>query len=186
MPVVFVAGNHEFYHSSIVEGIVKGGEAAARFPNLHFLEIFGVWFFGATLWTDFEIMGSRALAMDHAEQVMNDYRQIVYSKNPFMRLRSYHTSRRHWETRRCLTAFLDSRRPDKTVVVTHHAPSWQAITPEYQSDITSAAFASNMESLIHEFRPSLWVHGHVHTRLDYKVGSTRVICNPRGYPEERS
>ena len=27
----------------------------------------------------------------------------------------------------------------------------------------------------------LWTHGHTHHEFDYMVGSTRVVCNPRGY-----
>jgi hypothetical protein len=26
-----------------------------------------------------------------------------------------------------------------------------------------------------------WTHGHTHEEFDYMIGSTRVICNPRGY-----
>jgi hypothetical protein len=27
----------------------------------------------------------------------------------------------------------------------------------------------------------LWTHGHTHEDFDYHIGSTRVVCNPRGY-----
>ena len=27
----------------------------------------------------------------------------------------------------------------------------------------------------------LWTHGHTHEVLDYKLGETRIVCNPRGY-----
>jgi hypothetical protein len=30
--------------------------------------------------------------------------------------------------------------------------------------------------------PRYWLRGHVHKSLDYTIGDTRVICNPRGYP----
>ena len=33
-------------------------------------------------------------------------------------------------------------------------------------------------------RAALWIHGHTHTRFDYRVRGTRVVCNPRGYPGE--
>lgn len=33
--------------------------------------------------------------------------------------------------------------------------------------------------------PELWIHGHVHAKQDYRVGDTRVIANPRGYPDRR-
>lgn len=48
----------------------------------------------------------------------------------------------------------------------------------------SAAFASNFDDLVRESRAPLWIHGHIHTSFDYRIGSTRVVCNPRGYPRE--
>lgn len=38
MPCVYVAGNHEFYGGAISEGLEDGRAAAARFPNVQFLE----------------------------------------------------------------------------------------------------------------------------------------------------
>jgi hypothetical protein len=38
--------------------------------------------------------------------------------------------------------------------------------------------------MMEEGRPALWVHGHTHDSYDYWVGSTRVVCNPRGYDDE--
>jgi Icc-related predicted phosphoesterase len=35
-------------------------------------------------------------------------------------------------------------------------------------------------------RPALWLHGHTHGSCDYKLGDTRVVCNPMGYPGEVS
>jgi hypothetical protein len=34
----------------------------------------------------------------------------------------------------------------------------------------------------------LWTHGHTHEDFDYMIGSTRIVCNPRGYDnyEERA
>jgi hypothetical protein len=37
-----------------------------------------------------------------------------------------------------------------------------------------------------ESRAALWIHGHVHTAQDYRLGETRVLCNPRGYPVENN
>ena len=37
MPVVFVAGNHEFYRGAIVEGLEEAKEVASQFPGIHFL-----------------------------------------------------------------------------------------------------------------------------------------------------
>ncbi|UVC06793.1 metallophosphoesterase [Rhizobium sp. TH2] len=186
MPVVFVAGNHEVYRSFLTDGLEAGMLKAAHHPNIHFLEngtveLGDLVIAGATLWTDFELMGSRDLAMRQCGELMNDYHAINWSKKPFSALRPMHAVRKHVESRRFLAGFLDENRDRKTVVVTHHAPSVKSIAPRFSESIYSAAFASDLEGMIADRGPDLWVHGHVHHKLDYRIGSTRVICNPRGY-----
>jgi Icc-related predicted phosphoesterase len=48
----------------------------------------------------------------------------------------------------------------------------------------TGAFASNLEALILATQPTLFVHGHVHNSSDYRVGATRILCNPHGYGSE--
>ncbi len=190
IPVVFVAGNHEYYGSSVQESIRRARSVRERHPNIHFLEneavdIGGVSFVGGTLWTDFRIFGRNPeLAMAAAQTGMNDYRRVKFSKQPFMKFRPIHAYRMHQQTGSFLSSALEGER--KVVVVTHHAPSGRSITPEFSGDVLSACYASDMESLIVEKGPALWVHGHVHHRTDYLIGGTRVISNPRGYPGESS
>jgi calcineurin-like phosphoesterase family protein len=69
-----------------------------------------------------------------------------------------------------------------TVVVCHHG-HWRSAHPQFQTDILTAAYVSNL-TFIEEFQPDLFIHGHVHWPFDYRVGSTRVLCNPCGYPGE--
>jgi Icc-related predicted phosphoesterase len=69
------------------------------------------------------------------------------------------------------------------VVVGHHAPSKASTHPRYQNDTTiNGAYSSDLSEFILD-RPQikLWVHGHTHDSFDYMIGSTRVVCNPRGY-----
>jgi Icc-related predicted phosphoesterase len=77
--------------------------------------------------------------------------------------------------------FLETGDPRKSVVVTHSVPSIQSIPERFQDHPLVPAFASNMENLIQEFSPRLWIHGHTHDSFDYQIGKTRIICNPRGY-----
>lgn len=190
MPVVFVAGNHEFYRSSISEGLAAGAKEAARFPNLHFLEndsvTFGdCTFVGCTLWTDFELDGGQNSAMAAAQSSMSDYKQIKFSKSPFRKLSPHHLLRRHLDSRGFIERALASSNAERTVVVTHHAPSGLSIPPQPSENIPlSPAYASNLEGLIQASEPRLWIHGHVHKAADYNVFKTRVVSNPRGYPDE--
>ena len=44
-------------------------------------------------------------------------------------------------------------------------------------------YASDLEHLMTgDGAPALWLHGHIHCNRDYFVGDTRVVSNPRGYP----
>jgi len=49
----------------------------------------------------------------------------------------------------------------------------------------SAAFASDLDSLIRASRIPLWIHGHTHYNVDYKIGATRIYSNQRGYPNAK-
>lgn len=190
MPVVFVAGNREFYQTGHTESLARGRKVADGIENLYFLEneevkIDDVVFAGATLWTDFEIMGHRPFAMHYCELTINDYYAIAITRERRSRkLRASHTMGFHRESRRFLEDFLNRNRGSPTVVLTHHAPSRHSIAAPFANDISSAAFASDLAALIIERGPALWVHGHVHERLYYKLGKTRVLCNPRGYSNE--
>jgi Icc-related predicted phosphoesterase len=48
----------------------------------------------------------------------------------------------------------------------------------------SAAYVSDLSAVIKKGKPTAWIHGHVHESFDYRVGATRVLCNPHGYASE--
>ena len=188
MPCIYVAGNHEFYRGSIKEGLEDGRVAAGRFADVHFLEndtvmLGGVQFVGATLWTDYLIEGHRELAMFHARERMNDYKQISAQRNPWQRFLPQTAYRMHRDSRRFVEAALKSG-SNKTVVVTHHLPHAKSIPSRFKGDLLNAAYASDLGTVIDQGQPALWIHGHTHDSCDYPVGNTRILCNPRGYDDE--
>ena len=77
-----------------------------------------------------------------------------------------------------LDAELAKGDPDKTVVVTHHAPHWNSVELKYAADMLSAAYVSDLTRLMGRNR--YWIHGHMHSSIDYVVNGTRVVSNPRG------
>ena len=193
IPVVVVAGNHDFYSTAIEEGIRDAREYASHLPNLHFLEndaceIDGVRFVGGTLWTDFRLYGRNpTVAMSFAGSGMNDFKKIKLSKRPFRKFRPLDAYQKHVETRNFIYAELRENAGTKTtVVVTHHAPSPHSLGLGFRHDPLSACYASDMEDLLREVGPRLWVHGHVHHRNDYLVSDTRIVSNARGYPQEET
>jgi hypothetical protein len=69
------------------------------------------------------------------------------------------------------------------VVVGHHTPSHASCHPRYKDDsLMNGGYHSDLSEFILD-RPGikLWTHGHTHELFDYMIGSTRVVCNPRGY-----
>ena len=188
LPVIYVHGNHEGYgHNmdTVVQEITLASQATGHVHHLNCGELIidGIRFLGTTLWTDFQLYGPDAggRAMDVAANQMNDYRRIRLACDDYRRLSPVDTVRWHGMERDWLLARLDEPFEGKTVVVTHMAPSERSIEEKYKGDELSPAFASNLDSLVE--RADLWIHGHVHHVLNYRVGERgRVVCNPLGYP----
>lgn len=55
--------------------------------------------------------------------------------------------------------------------------------PPYElvESVFDAFFVCDVEPLVAAAQPKLWIHGHTHESVDYRVGRTRVVCNPHGY-----
>jgi predicted phosphodiesterase len=183
-PVVYVAGNHEFYNGE-VGAVTAAMKAAAAGSNVHVLDdeavtIAGARFLGAVLWTDFGLYGEaeKATAFEKCLAFMPDFKIVTYGTEIFT---PDDTIAIHRRSRDWLGERLAEGHDGPTVVVTHHAPHRGSLAERYAEDPVSAAFVSDLEPLILEAQPALWIHGHTHTPFDYRVGGTRVVCNPRGY-----
>jgi Icc-related predicted phosphoesterase len=179
-PVVYVPGNHEYYGGAISKrteaGILHAIDSDVHIFDRDSVVIDGVKFVGCTLWTDFELFGMRhiELCMARSAASINDFRLI----------RDFSPSdarKRDVLDRGFIKSELSRPMAGRTVVVTHHAPHPFSIEDKYKSDMTSAAFASDLTGLIEQYQPSLWIHGHMHASSDYRVGDTRIVCNPKGY-----
>ena len=183
--VIYLAGNHEFYHGEWNNSLVTLRNECSHFNNIRFLErdlfnLGGVNFVGGTLWTNYRNLDP--LVTYHARDWMNDYRQIkVVEGDRGTRLNTHHVFQRHVETLGYFEQVLKDR--SRVVVLTHHAPSGLSSHPRYGTeDLLNWCYYSSLEEWILD-RPQivLWCHGHTHDVHDYRIGSTRVVCNPRGY-----
>lgn len=184
--VVAVAGNHEFYDGNWIRSLDDLRREYSHWANVHFLErdtvdIGGVKFIGATLWTDMNRGDPYTL---HAiGSAMNDFRLIRHDGLGYTRLRPAHCVERHKET---LAYFRDTLTKDPaapTVVVSHMAPSSLSIHDRYRGEVVvNGAYHSDLSGLILDNpQIKLWCHGHMHNQSDYMIGVCRVVCNPRGY-----
>jgi len=163
--ILYTYGNHEFWGSdreSVIGSVMKNED-----PHLFVMDgsvgvvrIDGQRFVGTPLWF------RKSAAPKH---YMNDFSQIrdfeswVYEEN-----------------RRAQDVLQKSVEPND-VVITHYLPSERCVHPKWKGSPLNAFFVCDMDPLIKERRPKLWVHGHTHESVDSTVWQTRLVCNPYGY-----
>ena len=178
-PVVYIAGNHEFYtheYQRTLQSIRKQCEGS----NVHFLEndcfVFqGVRFLGCTLWADLFVEGDKKA--EALGKTLNDFKRIQFAEKPFnaARFSFLHQSSKTWLEQELAQPF-----SGKTVVITHHAPSLWSWNDSAHA-LKKLAYCNDMKPLLHEYEIAAWIHGHVHSQMDYRIAGARILCNPRGY-----
>lgn len=177
--VIYILGNHEFYETSIQDGIIIA--TSIPIPNLYVLNndvkvIEDVTFLGCTLWTD---MNKNNFGVKkEAHKNMNDFRYIKYNDK---KLTPDDTIDMHEQSVEFLKKSLKEVTSEKVVVMTHHAPHYKSIHPMYHGSLINYAFYSDLENIILDNKIDIIFHGHCHHPVDYYVGETRIINNPRGY-----
>lgn len=187
--IIYIAGNHEHYcgiyeytDEIIRENLAHIG-SNIHYLNMNTIQIDDVVFIGGTMWSD--LNKRDPLTIFHIKDVMNDYRCIYTTEsNSLRKLRPEDTTRLFDKTVEYIKRVASENLSKKVVVVTHHAPSYESISPNYRNDsLMSGPYASDLSGMILD-NPNikLWVHGHTHDDFDYMIGEhTRVVCNPRGY-----
>jgi len=187
-PVIFIAGNHEYYGSEFHKTNEMMKEDSKN-TNIHFLlngsvKIADTLFIGGTLWTDFMLLGKelRDKCIFEAAVKMNDFHKIkFFDGNKYRKLKPSDTIKMHEETLKFFKDEIIQSDAEKIVVVSHHAPSSLSEQDEFKGGYLSSAFNSNLDDFIKSSTIDLWIHGHTHHNVDYMLGNTRVITNQRGY-----
>ena len=179
--IVYIMGNHEHYHGEFFETLNVLKENITQ-PNIHILEreTFvhkNYTFVCGTLWTDCNKEDPNT--MWTLKRNMNDYRVV---KIDGYNLLPETTVGEH----RAFLDFINESTTDtikEYIVVGHHAPSRKSMKEKYRQDHhINGGYNSDLEEfIINRPQIKLWTHGHTHEDFDYMVGSTRVVCNPRGY-----
>ena len=184
--VVYVAGNHEFYHGKWNRTLTVLSDECAKFPNVYFMEagckkIDDVTFIGGTLWTDMN--QGDPVTLHSVRDMMNDFRVIKKELEGYTNLKPSDTVVRHRHMLGYIKQIVAEKHNEKFVVVGHHAPSKISTHENYKDQfLMNGAYSSDLSEFIMD-RPQikLWTHGHTHHPFDYVIGETRIVCNPRGY-----
>jgi Icc-related predicted phosphoesterase len=169
--VFYVPGNHELWLSRPEEAMTLLGNAVTSFSNVAMLNnqvinFNGRRFIGGPMW-----FPQWSPLNDYASTQMPDFDQIV-DFAPWVVAEN-----------RKFQKFMQANLKINDIVLTHYLPSYKSVAPKYQGAATNAFFVCEMDQLIHEKKPALWIHGHTHESFDYQLSSTRIVCNPFGYPK---
>ena len=192
LPVLYVSGNHEFYGHDRGALIAEMRRAAAAAGNLRFLDGDAVEIgargrrvriLGGTAWTDYRLYGDAAAgtAMDLAARCSTTTSASARATGRSARKMPAACI---WTSGVWLAGELAASDPSATVVVTHHGPAAASVAERFEGSPLSPAFVSDMTDLMQAHEPALWLHGHTHHDVDYRIGRTRVVARQWGYPEE--
>lgn len=166
--VIYVHGNHEYYGAARKHIISWTFDALAENSNLiwlenDFVEIDGVRFIGSTLW--FETSDKDYLTSYH----YNDF-IFIPSFEDWVGIESAKSRK-----------YLQDNVQKNDVVISHFLPTNKSLYGKYKYHYLNNYYINNLEDVINNNCPKLWVHGHSHQSSNYLFNKTKVICNPKGY-----
>jgi len=204
IPIIYVAGNHEYYEGDIAD--ISLMRSTAKELDIIFLEndeiiIDDIRFLGCTFWTDLHQYNRNIV--DHAWDTMNDYK-LITCKNWWANLKNKENALTlmnpdstfgfdpehlsptvsyllHQQSVKWLETKLNKNHNGKTVVITHHSPSFYG-TSQLIDEQTSYCYSSSLDEFIQSYAIDYWLHGHIHRPLNHLIGKTRIVSNTRGYP----
>lgn len=188
VPVIFVAGNHEFDRRelrtawpALRERCASLGLRLLECESLTLVDAQGqrVRFVGTVRWSDFDLLG--AATRDKVMRAARYFVDVMCATRdgaPFdaAAVREEALACRAWLAQELMRPRGDW---DRTVVVTHYGPSLRSADPRYGAQPGTASFCNADDALL-EFA-DLWVHGHLHCRQDWRAGRCRVVSNARGH-----
>jgi predicted phosphodiesterase len=191
VPVVAVAGNHEFDGRDLDRGLsalrrrLEGlGIDLLEREERHLTGADGrrIRLLGSVRWCDFDLFG--AAGRERAMRAAGYFLRLMRSSRRGVpvdaaALRDEALAAAGW-LRESLGGAVDGF--DATVVVTHFAPSVHSADPRFGRQPSTASFCNADDELLP--RADVWLHGHVHCRHDYRRGATRVVCNSRGMADK--
>lgn len=186
--VLYIPGNHEFYGSVLKRALHDLNEYLTSYKNVVIMDnevvtIDGCRYIGSTLWSDME--KGNPLTMLACKDLINDYRYIsrMQGRTP-VKITPEDTIGFFDANVHYINKILEISDAPYNVVLTHHAPSYQSVSPRFKGNASNGAFVSNLDEFILDRPISVWAHGHTHSTKDYMIGDCRIVCNPLGYARE--
>jgi hypothetical protein len=201
VPVLMVAGNHEFDGRELDTAWAGLRARCDRF-GIRLIEREAVVltsragrrvrFVGTVRWSDFDLFG--AAGRERAMRAASYFLKLMGSTRGQAPLDSVGLREEALSCRDWLAAELARPQPqearqqwESTVVITHFGPSVRSADPRFGKQPGTASFCNADDALIP--LADLWLHGHLHCRHDYTVerpgrAPARVVCNARGMADK--
>jgi predicted MPP superfamily phosphohydrolase len=199
--VLVVLGNHDYYQQNIktfaedYADICNNNFHNVTLLNSTTFEIGDYVFVGDTFWTNMKDGSPKVIEM--APKVMQPdfayiYEDVTLDEETFM-VKKVRMSQATWLNAHhrqydYIANVVHNSKDKKVIVVTHHAPSLKSVAEKYiRYGDANYYFGNDYDGFIYyHTNIKYWIHGHMHNKSDYMIGETRVIANPKGYPNEYS
>lgn len=175
--VLVVLGNHEFYKYYDLSSMKEGAEGEIR-SNVHYyynkvVRVEDVDFICSTLWAHIDDENAH-----YTEQCVTDLRRIMHGDKILTYL---DFNMEHDRCYQFIKKAVEESTAKHKVVITHHVPSFQLCSPEFEGSALNRAFTVEHEDFIKDSGIDYWIYGHSHRNIDKVIGSTPCVCNQLGY-----
>jgi len=175
---IVIPGNHEFYKWFDLGQLHNDWRLPIRsnvccYYNSVIALAPGVDLIATTLWSHIEPGNAFFI-----ERAVSDFRRIRFGKATLT------WERFNEEHRRCLAFLKESIERSVAghfIVVSHHVPSFQLLSPEFEGSALNGAFTVELGDYIAQSPIEYWIYGHSHRNIDVSIGQTRVVSNQLGY-----
>lgn len=172
----WLPGNHEYYHSDLTDrcdSLHEKIRSNVLLVNNYQVTHEDVRFIFSTLWTHLSVENQWRI-----QQALSDF-QVINYKNERLTPNKYNDQH-------ALGLTYISQQMEhtvgKTVVVTHHVPTFLNYPMKYKGDILNEAFAVELYDLIEPSGVKYWIYGHHHQNVSpFVIGVTNIITNQLGY-----
>lgn len=175
--VYWIPGNHEYYHfdaakkcgvlnEKIRSNVFLVNNIAVQRNNARLIF--------STLWSKISPAYEWQI-----ERGMSDFRVIKYNGSRFS---ASQFNQLHHESFDFIVGEINKSYEGKTIVVTHHVPTFLNYPEMYKGSVLTEGFAIELFDLIQDSTIDYWIFGHHHFNVpEFTIGKTKMLTNQLGY-----
>lgn len=175
--VYWVPGNHEYYYFDVAKksGVLNESIRSNIFlVNNIALQKNNAKLIFSTMWSKISPAYEWQI-----ERGMSDFRVIKYNGSRFSASKY---NQLHQESLDFIVEEINKPFEGKTIVVTHHVPTFLHYPEMYKGSALTEGFAVELFDLIQDSNIDYWIYGHHHNNTpDFKIGNTQMLTNQLGY-----